>query len=239
MANSKRLSPQRKNCSIFTSSRKIRLQTARGIDMYFDWCWIPELKSSFLYTRDLFFFSSAQLHMFRSIGGREKKAAQSYTTVPRLIAARGKTQFSSRARRVRADQIWFRRARRPRKKDHGRIAYLLGGGIRGRRSVSGILFVGKELFPRSRLGAFWHTAWKSANARNGPHTYLIHFRFLSRERPARKMRRNAGCPAARYAEKRAHTAFRSPPPPRFFFSRPSPVKPRRLFCLLRTLSDRV
>lgn len=130
---------------------------------------VPELKSSFLYTRDLvfFFFFQARSYAYSAKSGeraREREKSRSYRTVPRLIAACGKTQFSSRARRARADQILIPSCARRPEKDRGRIAraFTAYRRRRGRRKKEAFLEFssrGKEpRFCRSRLGAFWHTS---------------------------------------------------------------------------------
>lgn len=177
-------------------------------------------------------------------GGGKKSRARSYRTVTRLIAARGKTQFSSRARRARADQIWSRRARRP-QKDRGRNRTRVhrAEGGEGRREFL-------EFYPQEKSFAFAvhasgrfgiqhgmeirECAQRSAHIFN---SFPLSLPGSSRARDA-EARRDVSRREVRGGNARAH---RFPFPSGFFFPslRPSPVKPRRLFCLLRTLPNRV
>jgi hypothetical protein len=93
-------------------------------------------------------------------------------------------------------------------------------------------------FGRSRLEAFWYTAWKSADARNGPHTQFNSFPLsLPGSTGEGDEERNVGGHAARHAEKRARACDRRFSFPSCVFPpRPSPVKPAT-FLLIKNFTE--
>lgn len=186
----------------------------------------PELKSGFLYTRDLFFFQMRSYIRIPQYRGEEKKAARSYRTVPHLIAACGKTQFSSRARRTRADPIWSRRPRRRRTVEESRA-------FTGKRSVSSILWT----LPFTPRGVLAYSMEIRGCAQRSAHIFNSFPLSPGIDRPARGWPgRNAGGIPPRGTRKSAPRAIAALPHSLAVFFSPA-ARSRWTFLLIKNFTE--